>query len=379
MRRGRIVAMVPGCTLAMILTAYSAAPRAANELASVASCPAAAQSSEIDAAQRAFAGNEQSVDLRLALAEALMARECYASAVHVLRQGESLHPRNRAIQLRLRYARSMLSEQQYIDSLAGAEVAARQQRNLLRCRKLSDLAACDALLREKPDQSELVIAKADALLASGRATEALLLYRRAAELDPKAAGIEARLSSAETQRAELFAKCQETNGQPALDACQLALIRGADDEFSIHQRKGLLLQAMDEPSKALDAYIAASLLKPDDPAVSHAILALTDSTGRNDALALAARGNALLALHRGAEAVEAFRGAQTLFPGIQGIEASLGAAEALAASEAEKLAEEESRRKAALAALREERVTVARLDLKQQPTFSNAAPAGRSH
>ena len=91
-----------------------------------------------------------------------------------------------------------------------------------------------------------------------------------------------------------------------MDACQAALLRGSPDEFALLRRKGILLQSFDKPEQALDAFIAANVLKQDDKSVALAIVALTDSTGRRDALALAARGSSLLTLHRASEALQAF-------------------------------------------------------------------------
>jgi predicted Zn-dependent protease len=78
------------------------------------------------------------------------------------------------------------------------------------------------------------------------------------------------------------------------------------------------------------------VLKASDPAVARAIVALTESTGRNDALTLQARGNALLTLGRGAEAVKALKQARQLAPTLPEVNAHLAAAEKLARSEARK-------------------------------------------
>src|SRR5207253_10096616 len=98
-------------------------------------CPAGAHSPELDAARTALGQDERALDPRLQFADALLAQGCYADAVHVLEDGEPLHPRNGAIQSRLRDARSMLSEQRYFDGLGRAEESAKVQRNVLRCRQ----------------------------------------------------------------------------------------------------------------------------------------------------------------------------------------------------------------------------------------------------
>jgi tetratricopeptide (TPR) repeat protein len=293
---------------------------------------------EVDSLRDALARNAQSPDTRLELADALLAQACYAEAVHVLEEGERLHPRNGKIQSALRDARSMLSEQHYFDALARAERSAKSERNVLRCRKLGDIAACDAALREKPDDGALLIGKADALVRSGQPSEALLLYRQAAGLSGTPPDIEEKIAAAESQRQTLVAQCNGDSVDVALRACQLALLPGAGDEFALQRRRGILLQGMGQPSQALDAYIAASLLKSDDEAVSQAVVALTDSTGRKESVALVARGNALLTLKRGAEAVQAFKEAEASLPGLPGVEASLAAAEELARNEVQRSA-----------------------------------------
>jgi tetratricopeptide (TPR) repeat protein len=76
----------------------------------------------------------------------------------------------------------------------------------------------------------------------------------------------------------------------------------------------LLLQADNQLSPALDAYMAAARLDPGDHSVALAIVSLSDSTGRQDALTLAARGRALMALGRPSEALEPLRQALRLAP-----------------------------------------------------------------
>jgi tetratricopeptide (TPR) repeat protein len=166
----------------------------------------------------------------------------------------------------------------------------------LRCTKLADVSACEDALRSKPDNLQLRIAKADALLRAGRAADAVLAYRQAQALRPADEAIKTKLADAESQRQGLVSICQSTTGPASVDACQAALLHGAPDEFVLLKRKGILLQSMARPDPALDAFIAATLIKQDDEAVALAVVALTDSTGRKDALALAARRSALLTL-----------------------------------------------------------------------------------
>ena len=99
------------------------------------------------------------------------------------------------------------------------------------------------------------------------------------------------------------------------------------------RRRGILLQSLDEPDKALDAFIAANVLKQNDKSVALAIVALTDSTGRKDAMALAARGSALLTLGRATEALQALRRAEALAPALPKLKAQVAQAEQAARGE----------------------------------------------
>ena len=339
------------------------------------SCQPGAESPAVAASRVDLAKDDRSLDARLKLADALLAQMCYAEAVHVLEDGEAIHPRNPGVQSRLRDARSMLSEQRYFDGLGNAQEAAKRQRNTLRCKQLGDLSACDAALADTPDDTELLGAKGDALLQANRVTDALPVFRRAVSLSAADAGLRARLTNAEERRAALFTQCQTATGEQALQACQQSLVPGASDELAIQQRKAVVLQGMDKPSQALDAYIAANLLKSDDRAVALAIVALTDSTGRKDALALAARGSALVTLNRGTEALQALQQAQHLSPQLPDIRLHLAAAERLAKDEARRKAAADSRAQARAA------VVDAAASPQSQPSrkYSNDGPASRSH
>ena len=102
---------------------------------SVADVPGAAtvlgaRSPDLDAARAALEKDERMLEPRLKLADALLAKGCYGDAVHMLEEGEPIHPRNGGIQSRLRDARSMLSEQRYFDGLGRAEEAAKDATEL---------------------------------------------------------------------------------------------------------------------------------------------------------------------------------------------------------------------------------------------------------
>jgi tetratricopeptide (TPR) repeat protein len=299
-------------------------------------CPPGARSPALDSGRDKMERDTQALDPRLEFADALLAQGCYAEAVHVLEEGEVFHPRNNGIQLRLRNARSMLSEQVYFAGLDRAEDAAKHEHNLLRCRQLGDLTACDDALKVKPDDASVLGAKADALMKANRLADAILVYRTALESSPGDESLKVKAREAETKRQTAAAECLNGQADAALQACQRAQLRGSSDEFTVQVRKAMLLQSMDRPEQALDAYIAANGLKPADPAVARAIVALTESTGRDDALTLSARGGALLTLGRGTEAREALKQAQQLAPTLPDVKLHLAAAEELVRVEARK-------------------------------------------
>ena len=241
---------------------------------------------------------------------------------------------------------------------------------MLRCAQLSDLTACDEALKGRPNDPQILAAKGDALMKAGRPAEAAVAYRRAAELDPANRALTARISTAEEQRARLVSECSTGKGAAAVQACDAALIRGAPDEFSIQQRKGMQLQSMGESSRALDAYIAADTVKSGDRSVALAIVSLTEDGKQLDAIALAARGSALLTLGRGSEAAIALRQARALAPGLPDLNRKLAAAE--------RLAQNEPRPTVAPAAAV---AATARAPVAKPPArrYSNDAPATQSH
>jgi tetratricopeptide (TPR) repeat protein len=134
----------------------------------------------------------------------------------------------------------------------------------------------------------------------------------------------------------LVSQCEGSADVAAVDACQAALLRGSPDEFDLLRRKGILLQSFGKPEQALDAFIAANVLKQDDKSVALVIVALTDSTGRRDALALAARGSSLLLLRRASEALQALRQAEALAPGLPKLRTQIAQAEQAARAESKR-------------------------------------------
>lgn len=331
-----------------------------NALCQSAAGPVAAARAELAAAP-------DSLNARFELADALVEANCYDAAVHALEEGEPLHPRSTELAAKLRTTRSLVSEQAYFAGKEQAELAAKVSRNLLRCSKLGDLNACDEALKLKPDDVEILSGKGDALLKASRPAQAEQVYRHAKQVAPDNARVATQLAAAQAQRQTALSLCQKASGDPALQACEGALLQGSDDEFAIHSRMALLYQQRNQPAPALASYIAANAVKPGDRGVALGIVALTDSSPRNDAMALAARGSALLTLRRGNDALLALRQAQALAPALPEIRAQIAQATKLAAAEPK------------AAGTVPGAGSPAAVSVAQVRTYSNAAEPSRSH
>ena len=337
---------LPAWILVFLVTGGWAAPALADaDHANATTCQSSPQPKAVSDARAALNANPNDLGTQLAVIDALIDNGCYKEAVPMLETGLSQRPRSSELQSRMRAVRSMLSEEHFFEGLGTAQETARLQHDVMRCTKFFDVNACDAALRSKSDDPQLLISKGDALSHEGRPADAILIYLRAGGLLPPGdEGIKLKLSAAEAQREGLAAQCEVSADAAAADACQAALLRGSADEFTLLKRRGILLQSFDKPAEALDAFIAAGVLKQDDKSVALAVVALTDSTGRKDALALAARGEALLLLDRPTEALHALKQAQSLAPTLPGVKVQL--------ANAQEGVKEEARRQAKLASLR---------------------------
>jgi tetratricopeptide (TPR) repeat protein len=321
----REVALLLPALLPLVLADPAAAQEEAHS-----SCQNVSEPKSVTHAKAALESDPSVLSARLNLADALVDAGCYQDATAVLQEGQAMHSHSSELQRKLRDVRSMLAEQSYFEGLDKAEESAKLQRDMLRCSQLSDIDACDDALRSKPDDLQVALAKGDALLQKNRPADAVSTYRHADSLTPGSEVVEARIAAAERRRQALLLRCQSGSGAEALEACDAALLRGADDEFTTDRRRGILLQSMNQPGPALDSYIAANVLKQDDKSVALAIVTLTASTGRKDALALASRGTSLLTLGHPAEAAVVLQQAKLLAPDLPGIETGLATAQGLA-------------------------------------------------
>jgi tetratricopeptide (TPR) repeat protein len=247
------------------LTAF-AALLAATGLARADGALCQAGGPRVTGARTALAAAPASLPARFELADALIEASCFHDAVHTLEDGTSIHPRSAELTAKLRTTRSLVSEQDYFEGKEQAELAARRSRNLLRCTRLGDIEACDEALKIKPDDAQTWLAKGDALLKASRPGEADGAYRRARQIAPDDARIATQLAAARAQRQPLLEQCRKGNDDVAMQACQSALSKGADDEREILARMASLRQPRPlAPAAALPAPVAAPVATDDVP------------------------------------------------------------------------------------------------------------------
>lgn len=204
----------------------------------------------VASARAALTAAPASLAARFELADALVEAGCFGDAVHTLEDGGALHPRSAELAARLRTTRSLVSEQDYFAGKEQAEQAAKLSRNRLRCTRLADIDACDAALRLKPDDAQVLLAKGDALLKASRVSQAYAALLRAQQIAPDDTRVAAPLAAARAQRQTLLEKCRKEDGEGALQACEDALAPGATDEREILARMTALRQPRNQPDAA---------------------------------------------------------------------------------------------------------------------------------
>ena len=328
------------------------------------------QNRDIAARKTALQRSPTLLGTRIELANLLEKAGCYAEAVHFLEEGQKYNPYNPTLLFSLRRARSMVKEEHHLEGVDQAEAGVRMNRKMERCTREGEVAACDEVLSQQPNNTKILIAKGDALMKDHRPAEAWKAYIRASELTPKDTTLAGKLQALRSQRQGLLKRCTEGDGDAALQACKSVLVKGAPNEFEITVRMALLQQSSNQAAQALDSYIAANSLRHGDKGVALAILTLLQSTQRKDAIALAARGSALVTLGRAHEALAPLRQAKTLETELPDIDQQIKTAEALARTES--------------AVHKEQPTQVAAVSAEAQTTaepqiFSNVAEATRSN
>jgi tetratricopeptide (TPR) repeat protein len=328
------------------------------------------QNPDIAAGKAALQRSPIQLGKRLELANLLEKEGCYDEAVHLLEEGQKYNPYNPTLAFSLRRARNRVKEEHYLEGIDQAEAGARLNRKMERCTREGEVAACDEVLSQQPNNTKILIAKGDALMKAHRPAEAWKAYIRANELAPNNSTLTGKLQTLKSQHQALLKRCTDGDGDAALQACKSVLVKGAPNEFEITLRMALLQQSTNQASQALDSYIAANTLRHGDKGVALAILALLPSTQRKDAIALAARGSSLMTLGRANEALAPLRQAKALEPELPEIDQQIRAAETLARTEAT-VHKERPAQVAAVSADAEAMV--------EPQNFSNVAEASRSN
>jgi tetratricopeptide (TPR) repeat protein len=216
------------------------------------------------------------------------------------------------------------------ETVAGGEEGTESTRFSLatfRCTNLAELVSCGAALNMKPNDPDLLIAEAAVLVQLKRPGEAIGVYRNSLRRGATADAVNPKIAAAQSQRHSFLVVCETQVGEVAESACESAWLPGAPDELAVFKRRGLLLQSDDQPSAALDAYLAAARLGPRDRSVARAVVSLSASIDRKDASTLTARGAALMALGHPAEAAASLREALRLAPDLAEAKARLRIAE----------------------------------------------------
>jgi Flp pilus assembly protein TadD len=309
---------------------------------------------------------------RLEMAKLLEKAGCYDEAVHLLEEGKKYNPYNPTLLYSLRRARDGAKEERDLEGIHQAEASTRLNKEMERCTSEQEVAACDEVLSQQPNNTKILIAKGDALMKAHRPAEAWKAYIRASELAPNNTALTGKLQALRSQRQALLKRCTDGDGDAALQACKSVLVKGAPNEFEITVRMALLQQSSNQASQALDSYIAANSLRHGDKGVALAILALLQSTQRKDAIALAARGSSLVTLGRAHEALAPLRQAKVLEPELPDIDQQIKTAEAVARTEP--VVHKEQQRPIQVAAVSAEVETT-----PEPQHFSNVAEATRSN
>ena len=224
------------------------------------------------------------------LADALMADNCFEDAVQVLEAGEAIHGRNAQLQSELREARSMLREQGYFEGLNRAEEAAKLSRQSAPMQQIRGHRSLRAALAAKPGDPQ-VVHREGGCTGAGQAARGGADDLRSVPASSLPKMPQSSRGSRQRRRsgAQALDTCMNATGESALQSCQSALLPGERGRVRDPQAYRHLVAGANQPSAALDSYIAASLLKPGDRSIALSIVTLSESTGRRDALTLSRR------------------------------------------------------------------------------------------
>jgi tetratricopeptide (TPR) repeat protein len=282
-RRGAWLCSFAG-GMAMCVGVLGALARAAPVSAQPAlrtACQEGSAPEALSHARTTFQKNPDELGPRLNLADALVDQGCYADAVALLEAGQSMYPHSAELVGKLRDVRSMLTEQAYIRGITQAEDAAKQQHNQLRCTQLADIEACNTALRSSPNDSSLLLAKADALMQGGHPAEAAAVYQHALQLNPGSESMRAKLAAANSRANATIPTSEATTreasaaipaprtarrSREALASGGAATKAAAASSASTLSTPAIALNGNAAPATALDATAATASYSNDAPA-----------------------------------------------------------------------------------------------------------------
>jgi hypothetical protein len=81
----------------------------------------------------------------------------------------------------------------------------------LRCTQLADTEACNEALRSNPNDSSVLLAKADGLMQKGRSADAAAIYQHALQLNPGNESMRAKLVAAESRASAAIPPSEATS------------------------------------------------------------------------------------------------------------------------------------------------------------------------
>ena len=184
----------PGIAALLLLTLF-ASDRVALAASQSSCVNGGSQNQDIAALKTALQRYPNQLGKRLELVNLLEKAGCYDEAVHFLEEGKKYNPYNPTLAFGLRRARSKVEEERYREGVDRAEASARLNRKIERCTSEHEVAACDEVLSEQPNNTKILIAKGDALAKARRPAEATKAYMRASELKPNDTALAGKLQA----------------------------------------------------------------------------------------------------------------------------------------------------------------------------------------
>ena len=198
----RLARIVPSVAALLLLTLL-AASRVAIAAPESTCVNGGQENKEIAARKTVLQRSPTLLGTRIELANLLEKAGCYDEAVHLLEEGQKYNPFNPTLQFGLRRARNLVKEEHHIEGVDQAEASARLNRKMERCTREREVAACDEVLSQQPNNTKILIAKGDALVEAHRPAEASKAYLRASELAPNNAALTGKLQALQAQRQAL--------------------------------------------------------------------------------------------------------------------------------------------------------------------------------